>query len=274
MIPPKPQIPDIPKTPKTPNSILYQNKPLVPTSAIHQSAVKVLDPLATSSGPEIIPRMRFQSQPNLTQQNFHFTLRQNPPKYSMNNSVIPSPNKDKTSPGQTGSIARARTAAPLFKTSPKLSKPPTPLNRRETQKPPNTSPIDLTESSYPEPPDNATSHQKQLLYDTRHNMSLPIPQLNVELNSNHSVVISWSLTKEQNASIVANYEIKGYQNNGKAPPPPIVEWKVIGVVQAMSPPMACTLQGVSKGKRHAFAVRSIDQLGCHGQFSEMKFILV
>ena len=201
-------------------------------------------------------------------------LRQNPPKYLLNNSITPSPTKDKTSPGQSGTIARAKTAAPLFKTSPKVTKAPTPQNYREPQKPPNTSPIDLTEASYPEPTDSSTIHPKQTFHNTRHNMSLPIPQLSVELNANHSVVISWSLTKEQNATIVANYEIKGYQNNGMTPPPPIAEWKVIGVVHAMSPPMACTLQGVSKGRRHAFSVRSIDHSGCHGQFSEMKFILV
>ncbi|KAI6658569.1 hypothetical protein LOD99_15369 [Oopsacas minuta] len=228
-----------------------------------------------------IPRMRFhpnQNSFNTTPPNFHLNLRHTPTRGSVNNQVIQSPVQVRASPGQNGTIARARTAAPHFKTSPKLLKPTTPQNQTEITKKQTNSPIDLTDTNniieQKKSEKSTLVVQKLFTPPVRLNMSLPIPQIKVELNPNNSVNISWLLTKEQNISLVANYELKVHQNTEKIQTPPIGEWKVIGMVQAICPHMACTLQRIGNGKCYSFVVRSIDHSGCHGPFSEIKTIQV
>ena len=257
---------------RAPNSVGYGQNIRTPYG--YHTIMHPIDPLSLPPP----PRMRFQPHVN----NYQVSPRHNASTYAYTgtNSIVPSPKKEiKTSPSQSGTIARARTAAPLSKTSPKLLKSntsvsKTPIHNNETQNKTQTSPIDLTDSNSIDLKKRILVIQKPLTPSGRMNMSLPIPQLSVITNINKSVVIKWSLTKEQNITIVANYEIKGHQSNENVPPPPPTEWKRIGMVQAMSPPMACTLRRIGNGKRYSFVVRSIDHSGCHGQFSDIHTIQV
>ena len=228
-----------------------------------------------------IPRMRFHSHTNNFDVTTSVTSQHNTSyAYTGTSSMIARSNEVTTSPSQSGTRARARTAAPLVKTSPLLLKShpslPRPPAKNDTQTKPNVSPIDLTDSNTVD----SKKAQKPLVVPKsvtptgRVNMSLPIPQLFVSQNANKSVVIKLSLTKEQNVSIVSNYEIKGYQSTENVSPPPPGDWNRIGMVQAMPPPIECTLQRIGNGKRYSFVVRSIDHYGCHGQFSEIHTIQV
>ena len=232
-----------------------------------------------------VPRMKFSyKQPQTPVYSLTPT---HSPMHSITKQAYPgsvqSPNKEvRTSPSQSGTIARARTAAPLSKTSPKVShiSPSGSLARTPIHAPSNAlranmSPIDLTETRSDTEPPLANPAETQSNYQTplKYNPSLPIPQVTVTINSNGNLVISWSLTKEQNISVVSSYEIRAFQTADRSSAP-VGEWKRIGLVRAMCPPMACTMCRIATGKLYSFVVRSIDKFGWHGQFSEVQSIQV
>ncbi|XP_066947458.1 activating transcription factor 7-interacting protein 1-like isoform X3 [Macrobrachium rosenbergii] len=97
----------------------------------------------------------------------------------------------------------------------------------------------------------------------------PQPTLKLSHKEN-SIVLSWTMLKNEDHETIASYQLYAYQE-GNSPPNPSL-WKKVGSVKALELPMACTLTQFMPGHVYHFAVRAVDIRSRLGPFSEPRSI--
>ncbi|XP_064077387.1 activating transcription factor 7-interacting protein 1-like isoform X2 [Macrobrachium nipponense] len=97
----------------------------------------------------------------------------------------------------------------------------------------------------------------------------PQPTLKLSHKEN-SIVLSWTMLRNEDHETIASYQLYAYQE-GNSPPNPSL-WKKVGSVKALELPMACTLTQFMPGHVYHFAVRAVDIRSRLGPFSEPRSI--
>ena len=104
------------------------------------------------------------------------------------------------------------------------------------------------------------------------NDSLPTPLLKLT-QTQLGLEVQW--TYEGDQSSVASYELFAFRKltlKSSLHPAGNISWKKVGDVKSIPLPMKCTLSQFKVGSTYSFAVRSKDEVGGLGQFSDVKII--
>ena len=91
------------------------------------------------------------------------------------------------------------------------------------------------------------------------------PVLGVE-QSDNGIVLSWDLTSREDESKVIKYEL--YVTSAPSESTPSTNWEILGVVDALALPMACTMTQFIPGASYYFTVRAVTADGRSEMFSD------
>ncbi|KFM68380.1 hypothetical protein X975_09299, partial [Stegodyphus mimosarum] len=132
------------------------------------------------------------------------------------------------------------------------------------------SPVPISSSTTPSVP-SPLRHPAPLPVwpvETHNKTSEPPPKPRLKISAEkQGIILQWDMTLNSNQAKISSYEIFGYQELKQMPITSSL-WVKIGLVQAMSLPMACTLTQFQEGHTYHFSIRAVDVNGHCGAYSD------
>ncbi|XP_035207246.1 activating transcription factor 7-interacting protein 1-like [Stegodyphus dumicola] len=184
-----------------------------------------------------------------------------PPKPAQDNKEIECIDltDDSDLPSASNSTAAAATATATAATAPKFK-----------------SPVPVPSSSTTPPVLSGLRHPAPLPVwpvETYNKTSEPPPKPRLKISAEkQGIILQWDMPLNINQVKISSYEIFGYQELKQTPITSSL-WVKIGLVQAMSLPMACTLTQFQEGHTYHFTIRAIDVNNRCGAYSDPATII-